>query len=93
MSDPTTNQSGDEEGTNRVTDPIATQEEADGLRASLQERQAIPPAEMTPVQEDAIALDQSRLAQWDADNPVPASPPETDDVPTEAADDTEEADL
>jgi hypothetical protein len=55
-----------DEETNRVTDPISNQDEADGLRASLAERKAIPPAELTPVQEEAIALDEARLAQWDA---------------------------
>jgi hypothetical protein len=55
---------------NRVDDPIDTQEEADGLRQGLERRKSIPPADMTPVMEDAIALDEARLAQWDAQHPV-----------------------
>lgn len=51
---------------NRITDPIATQEEADGIRAGLEMRKSIPPADLTPVMEEALALDEARLAQWDA---------------------------
>jgi hypothetical protein len=66
---------------NRVTDPIQSQSEADGLRAGLGMRKAIPPDQLSPVMEDAIALDEARLAQWDAHHPT-----------TEAANERQEAD-
>ena len=66
---------------NRVTDPIQSQEEADGLRAGLGMRKSISPADLTPVMEDQIALDEARLAQWDASHPQ-----------TEAANESEKAD-
>lgn len=51
---------------NRVTDPITSEEEADGLREGLARRKAIPDAEMTPVMEEAIALDEVRLMHWES---------------------------
>jgi len=64
---------------NRVSDAIASQEEAEGIRAGMEMRKSIPPGEMTPIMEDAIALDESRLAQWDAAHPaVKGQSPEAD---------------
>lgn len=70
MSDePETQEFLDENAINRVTNPIASQEEADGLRAALERRKNIEPPGLTPIMEEANAFDEARLAQWDAKQP------------------------
>ena len=51
---------------NRVDDPIQSQKEADGLRAGLERRRTIPAADLSPQMEEQLALDEARLAEWDA---------------------------
>jgi hypothetical protein len=63
---------------NRTTDVIASQEEADGIRQGLERRKAIPDAELSPEIEEANALDEARLAQWEALHPVPGHSVEED---------------
>jgi hypothetical protein len=55
-----------DEQSNRVTDPITNEDEANGIRAGLEMRKSIPPGELTPVMEEAIALDEARLMQWES---------------------------
>jgi len=47
-------------------EPIASQDEADQVEARVRAIQALPPAEVTPQLEDLIALEQERLAAWEA---------------------------
>ena len=58
-----------DEQSNRVTDPITDEDEANGFRAGLEMRKSIPPADLTPVMEEAIALDEARLMQWESTHP------------------------
>jgi len=81
------------EGNNRTTDPIQNQTEAEGLRASLAERLAIPPADLTTVQEEAIAVDQARLAQWDSEEHPPEVEGHSPELEEADDDGTEEADV
>ena len=50
---------------NRITDPIQSDDEAEGIRQGLARRKAIPPADLTPIMEEQIALDEARLMEWE----------------------------
>lgn len=50
---------------NRPTDPILSQEEADGIREGIERRKQIPPADLPPIFEEIMILDEARLMAWE----------------------------